>query len=80
MSKPMRWDLVDKQDPTLAWTKQLISNSKLMNGAELADLLSDQRVRISSGVIKVSLPAGDVMVLKVDIAGKDGYSTYKSVK
>ncbi len=58
----------------------LAGNSKLMNGTELKDLFSDKKVRVSAGVMNVTLPENSFLILKVDVSAKDGYSTYKRVQ
>jgi cyclomaltodextrinase / maltogenic alpha-amylase / neopullulanase len=81
----------------------LVGNSKLMNGALMLNALdtnkpaaqalkqSDSTIRIAAGLLEVELAAGQVLVLKPDVAellnngadkgeAKRGYSPYKRVQ
>jgi glycosidase len=61
----------------------LLTDSKLMDGGRLIDLLGgpDQPpVRISSSLLQVTLPAHGWRVLKPDLAPPGGYTNYKRVQ
>ena len=58
----------------------LLTNSKLMDGSMLVDLLGGPAQRVSSAIMNVSLPPHGVMVLKPNVAPPGGYSNYKRVQ
>lgn len=60
----------------------LIANSKLMNGANLVDLLNPEKppVRVLSSMATLSIPAGGFKVMAPDVSDKGGYSVFKRVQ
>lgn len=62
----------------------LVSSSKIMDGTRLVDLLgqwpADRPLVVSSALLDVTVPPHTVLVLKPDLAPKDGYSNYKRVQ
>ncbi len=60
----------------------LLPNSKLMNGAPMKNLLDPAAapLPIITSLLKVTVPPGEVLVLKPDVRAVDGYTSYKRVQ
>ena len=60
----------------------LIANSKLMNGSFMVNLLdqSAKPVRVLASMMRVTVPAGAVLILKPDVEPIAGYTPYKRVQ
>ena len=64
----------------------LLTNSKLMDGTRMVDLLDNpgspapEPLRIASSLLKVTLPAHGFRVLRPDVAPPGGYTNYKRVQ
>ena len=64
----------------------LLTNSKLMDGTRMIDLLDNvggaalEPVRIASSLLKLTLPPHSFRVLKPDVAPPGGYTNYKRVQ
>ncbi len=60
----------------------LLPNSKLMNGAPMVNLLdrNAKPLTIMTSLLKVTVSAGGMLVLKPDVAAVDGYTSYKRVQ
>ncbi len=61
----------------------LLTNSKLMNGTLMIDLLDSHRgkpILVSSSLLNVTVPAQSFLVLKPDVAPSGGYTPYKRVQ
>jgi cyclomaltodextrinase / maltogenic alpha-amylase / neopullulanase len=57
----------------------LVTNSSLMDGTRLKDLLGGPEQRIGSALMRIRLPAHGVAVLQPDLAPQGGYTNYKRV-
>jgi len=57
-----------------------LPNSKLMNPFWMLDLLGEADVRLTNGMVRVTLPADGVLVLAPEIHPAGGYSSYKRVQ
>lgn len=59
----------------------MLANSKLMNVWDLVDRLDGKtRVKLSAGLLHVTLPAGAVLLLTPELSPGGGYSAYKRVQ
>jgi glycosidase len=61
----------------------LLTNSKLMDGAQLVSLLEPkpaEAIRVRAGMLNVNLPAQSFMVLRPNVAPPGGYSNFKRVQ
>jgi cyclomaltodextrinase / maltogenic alpha-amylase / neopullulanase len=61
----------------------LLSNSKLMDGAQMRNLLSPDKAeatRVKAAMLNISLPAQSVLVLAPHVAPPGGYSNFKRVQ
>ncbi|MBL8520359.1 MAG: glycoside hydrolase family 13 protein [Betaproteobacteria bacterium] len=56
------------------------ANSKLMNTWNLVDALTGTKVRITNGLLDVTLPPHGVLVLAPELSPGGGYSAYKRVQ
>ena len=65
-------------DEVTEWVQ--LPNSKLMNPFWMLDLLGDSDVRLTNGMVRVTLPANGVLVLSPEIHPEGGYSSYKRVQ
>jgi glycosidase len=72
--------LANPTDKAVAETV-LLSNSKIMDGTRLADLLGQREpVTVTAALLEVTVPAHTVYVLKPDLTPRGGYSNYKRVQ
>ncbi len=60
----------------------LLANSKLMNGGAMIDLLgtANRPINMNASLLSVTVPSGGYLVLKPDLKGAGGYTTYKRVQ
>jgi glycosidase len=58
----------------------MLGNSKLMNVWVMVDSFTGAKVQIAAGLLNVTLPAHDVLVLKPELSPGGGYSAYKRVQ
>ncbi len=58
----------------------LVTNSKLMDGARLVDVLDGTKMQLQSSMMRVQLPAKGTRVLRPDLMPQDGYTNYKRVQ
>ena len=60
----------------------MVRNSKLMNWCTLSDLLGNYKKspRIESSLVRMTVPAGGVLIFKPDVAEQKGYTPYKRVQ
>jgi cyclomaltodextrinase / maltogenic alpha-amylase / neopullulanase len=58
----------------------LVANSKLMNNWDMVSLDGAVRLKIMTGMLNVTLPAGGFLVLKPEASPGGGYSAYKRVQ
>lgn len=57
----------------------LVANSNLMNNWDMVSLDGQTRVKISTGMLNLSVPAGATLLLKPEASPGGGYSAYKRV-
>ncbi|MBT9488907.1 MAG: glycoside hydrolase family 13 protein [Rubrivivax sp.] len=58
----------------------MVANSKLMNVWSMVDQLSGEKVKITTGLLDLTLPPGAVRVLVPELSPGGGYSAYKRVQ
>ncbi len=58
----------------------MITNSKLMDGSRLINLMGGEPQRVSAGMLPVTVPAQSFLLLQPDVKPQDGYTNYKRVQ